>query len=933
MLRLRLFGPLELSAPDGRDLRPLLAQPKRVAVLACIAARPAGTFVRRDTLLGLFWPELDQPAARRSLRQALHLLRTHLGADVLLARGDEELAIDPAHLAVDVSEFLTAAGERRGEALDLYRGDLLSGFFLSGGSVEFERWLEETRTTLRETAARLAAVLAREAEGAGDRDQAVAWARRAVALDPENESSLRRLLETLERAGDRAGAIRAYEGFARRLAQDLEQDPSPETRELVARLRIAAAAEPPPVARPVQALTSGRGRRWLAGMGLGVAALLAFVSVAIPRRSPPPVLAVGEVKSGDAVAPELALRALPELLATDLARVGGLAVISHPRLEAVAGQLQAAGMVAGPADAARAAGAADLIEGVLYQRGGDTLRLDLRRVDAATGVVREALTVEGRDAFALADSAAAHFAARFGRAQPTPGLSAMTSQSLLAHDLYDQGLRAYYRDGDYHAAARLFQDALDQDTTFAMAAYYLGRSFEALDPAAGAEAFARAARLSAHATERERLLIEVQWPAAQNEPRWIGLAEVLGSRYPDEPETRYAQGLARGMSGDFAGAVASFREVIRLDSLGLRLPDTRCMACDAYEHLVTTDIALDSMNAALRDAGAWLTTQPEAPRAWELWADALERQERLSEALAARDTAARLRTGSGAPLSDRAYFQIRAGAPDVADSLLGLAERTGGREGRQEAIWWRAVALRYAGRPRASAALARQMLTPAFREGRAPGLSTAPLGAALYEAGDLAGAGRAFDSAGLHTAAFRRAYPGLAARHRAWGLAQRATVAAAQRNLPLLHHLADSVTVEALRSAYGRDHRLPAYVYGLILEHTGRLKEAADSFRAAVFSPTEGYTRANYELARTLLQLGRPGEAVPWLQSGLRGGIEASNFFLTRTDLHELLAQCFAAAGHPDSARVHAALVLTAWRDPEPEFAARREAMARLAAR
>ncbi|HEU5467466.1 MAG TPA: BTAD domain-containing putative transcriptional regulator, partial [Gemmatimonadales bacterium] len=226
MLRLRLFGPLELSASDGRDLRPLLAQPKRVAVLACIAARPAGEFVRRDSLLGLFWPELDQAAARRSLRQALHLLRTHLGPDALVSRGDEDLAVNPDQLSVDVPDFLAAAGFRRGEALELYRGDFLAGFFLSGGSVEFERWLEETRSSLRDTAARLSSVLARESEGTGDREQAVAWARRALSYEPESESALRRLMETLDRAGDRAGAIRAYEGFTRRLAQDLDQQPS-----------------------------------------------------------------------------------------------------------------------------------------------------------------------------------------------------------------------------------------------------------------------------------------------------------------------------------------------------------------------------------------------------------------------------------------------------------------------------------------------------------------------------------------------------------------------------------------------------------------------------------------------------------------------------------------------------------------------------------
>ena len=201
----------------------------------------------------------------------------------------------------------------------------------------------------------------------------------------------------------------------------------------------------------------------------------------------------------------------------------------------------------------------------------------------------------------------------------------------------------------------------------------------------------------------------------------------------------------------------------------------------------------------------------------------------------------------------------------------------------------------------------------------------------FLEAGDLAAAARTFDSAGVHSAAYRREHPGLAARHRAWGLAQRATVAAAQNDVPALRLLAESIQVEAAQSAYGRDHTLPTYVRGLILARTGQRRAAADSLRAAIFSPTEGYTRVSSELARILLVQGRPGEAIPWLQSALRGGIEASNYYLTQTDLHELLAQCFAAAGMADSARAHAAWVTRAWERAEPEFAARKQLMERLA--
>src|SRR3989449_7578030 len=57
-----------------------------VAYLA--AATPRGTH-RRDSLLALFWPELDQPRARAALRQSLYVLREVLGPAALVSQGNE----------------------------------------------------------------------------------------------------------------------------------------------------------------------------------------------------------------------------------------------------------------------------------------------------------------------------------------------------------------------------------------------------------------------------------------------------------------------------------------------------------------------------------------------------------------------------------------------------------------------------------------------------------------------------------------------------------------------------------------------------------------------------------------------------------------------------------------------------------------------------
>src|SRR2546422_7440074 len=89
MIELRLLGRLSLTSADGRDVQALLGQPRRLALLAYLAAATPPGFHRRDSLLALFWPELDQDHARAALRQALHVVRDALGPDAVASRGDE----------------------------------------------------------------------------------------------------------------------------------------------------------------------------------------------------------------------------------------------------------------------------------------------------------------------------------------------------------------------------------------------------------------------------------------------------------------------------------------------------------------------------------------------------------------------------------------------------------------------------------------------------------------------------------------------------------------------------------------------------------------------------------------------------------------------------------------------------------------------------
>src|SRR5260370_117314 len=200
------------------------------ALLTCRAAAPRRGPQRGDSLLALFWPQLAQPRARAALRQSLYVLREVLGPAALVSHGNEEVGLDFGAVHCDVVDFdRSIESGHLSEALDVYRGHLLEGFFISDAP-EFERWLETEHARLQERASGAARTLVEQCEAGGDLAAAAHWARRAARLAPLDETLLRRLIGLLDRLGDRAGAVMADEDFAKRLAQEYEAQPAAETQ-------------------------------------------------------------------------------------------------------------------------------------------------------------------------------------------------------------------------------------------------------------------------------------------------------------------------------------------------------------------------------------------------------------------------------------------------------------------------------------------------------------------------------------------------------------------------------------------------------------------------------------------------------------------------------------------------------------------------------
>lgn len=600
---LALLGRVDLRDPNGAECLHVLRRPKLVALLAYLAAaRPHGLH-RRDRVVAVFWPDLDQQHARGALRQAVHHLRNTLGPEVLRTRGDEDLGLDPSRIRCDVAAFSELlAADSIEEALALASGEFLPGFFLPDAP-DFERWVEEERAHLRGQVARGATTLVRREAERGNLPAACHWARRMVEAAPYDEEGMRLLMTVLDQGGDRAGAMNAYRRFARLLMEDLGVDPAPETLALADSIR--GRLDPSPVAieirrgiteaGSVQAGIPHSGRspempepsparhRRMSSLALGTAlggiALWAWSFFFYGAGRPPSGDGLASVAVmpfsdySDGLHQGYLAEGVTEELIGELGRIPELRVISRTSVARFRNTRL------GVAAIADTLGVDHLVEGSVV-RDGDRLRLrvQLIRAKPETHLWTDAYEGNAGEALRLHREVARAVARALGvpdTALPPNGLSPPPGVDPALFDLYLRGLHSV---GvlELEEASRQFQAAAQMDSTFApahaaLARVYLGEHAFGSLPweqafIEGRTAAERALALDPFSVEAHVALGRVhalnwEWPDAEREFRRA--VEINPSH--TEAQVQYASYLC--MMGRFDDAVRHAREARRVDPL------------------------------------------------------------------------------------------------------------------------------------------------------------------------------------------------------------------------------------------------------------------------------------------------------------------------------------------------------------------------------
>jgi DNA-binding SARP family transcriptional activator len=972
VIQIKALGGLSVFGDDGRPQSGSAAQPRRMAILALLT-HAGDRGIPRDRILAYLWPDAEDDRARNNLAQALYALRRDLGEDAIV--GTKDLRLNPDRVATDVDEFQTSLTRGDHErAAAVYAGPFLDGFHVPGAA-ELMRWVEDERQVLSHEWRRVLESLARTASAAQDVDGAVRWWRKLAASDPLNARNAVGLMEALAAAGDVAGALdhaRIYESL---LDQELDLPPDREVVRLATRLRESTVQAAPPakstavlehVARESVGASQERVRSEAEAPSAAsapklaptrrrltpfVAAISTVIMLAIAlgiyvrrsaNRPAAPVVAVGYIAGYDLGDRSRELTApLADLLATNLARVSGLRVVSGGRMleliDRAGADTTAVAQKSAATAAARAAGATELVDGALYGRPGGRFRLDLRRVDVSTEAIIDARTVEGPDLFALVDSGTARLAGRLGVAAPAGSVADVTTRSLAAYRLYVEGMRRHYALDDV-GAHRLLSSAVAEDSTFAMATYYW--AITTPNAALAADRMARATRLAAATSDRERLTILAGVAYHFSAPELGAIAETLATRYPDEVHGHFYLGAAYSMAEEYLASIPHLRRALELDSLAARgrsdpLAGT-CPACDARLFIVFQYLHADSLAGAEREARAWIRSAPQSEVAWVQLSYVLDASGRPLEALAALDSARRLENGGSTEVQNAlAAHWLQVGDYAKAEELQRARLANGSALDVHQAFWYLAIALRDQGRMNEALAAARR-----YRAIGAPIEATPARGAvpqsATMEAVVLDAMGRYRAAAALFDSLAHWRVPGMAesqyARNRVWMSAHAANALAAAGDTARLAALADTMARYGARSGFGRDQRLHHVVRGLLLAARGDDNEAVSEYRSSIRALMTGYTRTNLVMGRSLLRLGRGAEAVAVLQPALRGGVEASALYASRTELHEMLGLAWEAAGRADSAAVQLRTAARVWSAGDPPYRARSSAAAARAA-
>ncbi len=586
---------------------------RRLLAILSILAAAGERGVTRDKLLALLWADGDPEKSRHALTQSLYHIRKVLGVDRLFL-GTADVRLDFSEISADVCDFQHAITEGKAdEAIGLYEGPFLDGFYVNGDA-EFEFWVSTQRSKFAQQYGDGLETLARQASERGDRPAEVTWRLRLADHNPLNGLAVAAAMSSLAATGDRATALQLARTHEERMLRELDLPPDTGVAELSAVMRrgtpSSASVIPethlPPLTHEPNT-RSGKLKRAL-GFGpqppeptptrltrnpqlwMGMATAIAVVSLLSDlRASDSPANAAGLRGSTIAVAPfrvqssdpsaNYLREGLIDLLGSRIANAEMKRATDPTRV------LQAARSLGFPSDSgapvpaavklANSLGADEIVVGSI-ESAESGVKITATLIDAIRGRIKSSVAVRGQadSLTSVVDRIIAGLI--LSESDPDAGTIEPPSVSPSALRVYLTG-RAAYRQGDYDAAIRNFNQSLMEEPRFALAALGLSLAADKLNAADQRDrglAIAWSRQSELPTTDRSYLqaLGGPRYPAPSSASEALTAWEKVVQLAPDRPdawhelgERFYYDGEVLGMRDALPQAAAAFRQALGLD--------------------------------------------------------------------------------------------------------------------------------------------------------------------------------------------------------------------------------------------------------------------------------------------------------------------------------------------------------------------------------
>jgi tetratricopeptide (TPR) repeat protein len=198
----------------------------------------------------------------------------------------------------------------------------------------------------------------------------------------------------------------------------------------------------------------------------------------------------------------------------------------------------------------------------------------------------------------------------------------ITTSSNEARDLFVQG-RDLYENVEYSAAAKLFDQAIAKDSTFALA--YLYRAFCGGGSQVVRTNLAKAQALAAKVSEGERALISyMQASSDANRPKQKEYLGTLLAKFPQDKRMRLYAGWYFQTIGDDKSALDSFKKATEIDS--------NCAA--VYNFIGYVNIAQGNLDVAEKAFKEYIRLRPNKPNPYDSYAELLLKMGRYADSIA-----------------------------------------------------------------------------------------------------------------------------------------------------------------------------------------------------------------------------------------------------------------------------------------------------------